>query len=211
MKRRTALVALLAVNALGACGKRPPRFQPLPPGSVALFLGDSLTAGTGSSAGEAFPAVVARQTGWQVINAGVPGDTSAGARERLPSLLAEHRPAVVVVTIGGNDFLRRLPLDETRANIDAMLSAIGAAGAVQVLVAVPQPSLLGAASGSLRDAPIYEQLASTHRAALLPDAIATVLGDASLKADPIHPNAAGQRRLAERLLSLLQDTRLLGS
>ena len=145
-----------------------------------------------------------------MINAGVPGDTSAGARERLPALLAEHRPAVVVVTIGGNDFLRTLPLEQTKANIDAMLSAVAAAGAVPVLVAVPQPSLLGAASGNLTDAPIYAQLAATHRAALLSDAIAGVLGDASLKSDSIHPNAVGQRRLADRLLALLRDTRLLG-
>ena len=210
MNRRRLVLALAAATALTGCGKRGPRFQPLPPGSVALFLGDSLTAGTGSSLAEAFPALVAQKTGWQVVNAGVPGDTSAGARERLPELLAEHRPAVVILTIGGNDFLRRLPLEQTRENIDAMLMSIGAAGAVPVLVAVPQPSLLGAAGGALRDAPIYEQLASTHRAAFLPDAIAAVLGDAALKSDPIHPNAAGQRRLADRLLSLLHDARLLG-
>jgi acyl-CoA thioesterase-1 len=208
MKRRALVLAFAAL--LVACGKSGPTFKPLPPGTVALFLGDSLTAGTGSSADQAFPALVAKQTGWQVINAGIPGDTSSGARERLPALLDEHRPAVVVVTIGGNDFLRKLPLDQTKANIDAMLAAIQAAGAVPVLVAIPQPSLLGAASGSLSDAPFYAQLASTHRAAFLPDAIATILGDANLKADPIHPNAAGQARLADRLLGMLRESRLLG-
>jgi len=209
VKRRALLFTLPAL--LASCGKSGPRFTPLPPGTVALFLGDSLTAGTGSSLDQAFPALVAKQTGWQVVNAGIPGDTSTGARERLPALLDEHRPAVVVVTIGGNDFLRQLPLEQTKANVDAMLAAIQAAGAVPVLVAIPQPSLLGAASGRLGDAPFYAQLASAHRAAFLPDAIATILGDASLKADPIHPNAAGQARLADRLLAMLRDARLLGS
>ena len=209
MKRRAFTLAVAALLA-AACSKSGPRFNPLPAGTVALFLGDSLTAGTGSSREQAFPALVAQQTGWNVINAGVPGDTSSGARDRLPGLLDEHRPAVVVVTIGGNDFLRKLPIEQTKANIDAMLAAIATAGAVPVLVAVPQPSLLGAASGSLSDAPLYAQLASTHRAAFLPEAIARILGDQSLKADPIHPNAAGQARLADRLLALLRDARLVG-
>jgi acyl-CoA thioesterase-1 len=209
VKRRRLLAGLL-LSLLAACGKRAARFSPLPPGTTALFLGDSLTAGTGSSAAEAFPSLIAAKTGWQVINAGVPGDTSAGARERLPELLAEHRPAVVILTIGGNDFLRKLPMEQTQANIAAMLASINAAGAIPVLVSVPQPSLLGAASGSLRDAPLYAELAGQHRAALLPDAIAAVLGDNRLKTDPVHPNADGQAQLAERLLALLREARLYG-
>jgi acyl-CoA hydrolase len=209
MTRRRLLAAGL-LGLVAACSKRGVRFAPLPAGTTALFVGDSLTAGTGSSEAEAFPSLIAAKTGWQVINAGVPGDTSEGARERLAALLAEHEPAVVILTIGGNDSLRRLPLEQTQANIGAMLATIRAAGAIPVLVSVPQPSLLGAAGGSLRDAPLYAELAGQHRAALLPDAIAAVLSDSRLKADAVHPNAAGQALLAERLLALLRDVRLYG-
>ncbi|HPK31451.1 MAG TPA: GDSL-type esterase/lipase family protein, partial [Ottowia sp.] len=136
--RRHCLQALGAAGALGlalalpGCGRERPRSRPVPAGAVVLALGDSLTWGTGAPPEASYPAVLARLTGWQVVNAGVPGDTSAQALARLPAMLAEHRPALVIVSIGGNDFLRRLPEADTRANVRAICEQTLKSGA-QVL------------------------------------------------------------------------------
>ncbi|MFX6601416.1 GDSL-type esterase/lipase family protein, partial [Acinetobacter baumannii] len=85
---------------------------------------------------------LAARTGWNVINAGVSGNTSAQALERLPALLQEHRPTLVIVSIGGNDFLRRLPLETTRTNLRRIGEQARASGAQVLLVAVPGLSLM---------------------------------------------------------------------
>lgn len=151
-----SLLALLLV--LGACSKTARKAQLVPAGSTVLALGDSLTYGTGASPDTAYPTVLAGLTGWQIVNAGVPGDTSAQALQRLPDLLAQHQPKLVIVSIGGNDFLRKLPEDETRAHISAICQQAQKSGAQVLLVAVPKPSI-AAALGQLSDHPLYADLA----------------------------------------------------
>ena len=123
-----------------------------------LALGDSLTSGVGASADAAYPTLLAARTGWNVINAGVSGNTSAQALERLPALLQEHRPALVIVSIGGNDFLRRLPLETTRTHLRRIGEQARASGAQVLLVAVPGLSLM-AAAGHLSDHDVYAETA----------------------------------------------------
>ena len=140
-RRRAALKALTCgavVLGLPGCGRKPLRGDPVPVGAVVLALGDSLTFGTGAAPESAYPAALAALTGWQVVNAGVPGDTAAQALERLPGLLQEHRPALVLLGIGGNDFLRRLPEADTRRHIQAACEQVRAAAAQVLLIAVPQ-------------------------------------------------------------------------
>ena len=91
--------------------------EAIPPGSVVLALGDSLTEGAGVSREEAWPYLLASRTGWIVINGGISGDTSEAALRRLPALLDPPTPALVLVTVGGNDMLRHLPQQETVANL----------------------------------------------------------------------------------------------
>src|SRR5574344_760634 len=117
LHRRHLLLASTAAIALAACGKRQPQAQALPAEATVLALGDSLTQGVGAKANEAWPSLLAERTGWDVINAGISGDTSAQALERLPDLLQEHAPALVVVSIGGNDFLRQMSAETAQANI----------------------------------------------------------------------------------------------
>lgn len=206
--RRRRLLVALAVAPLAACGRKTPRYPAIAAGSTVLALGDSLTYGTGAAAAAAYPARLAELTGWNVVNAGVPGNTSAQARERLPQLLAAHAPRLVLLSIGGNDLLRQVPEEQTRTHIAAMLGDVAATGAQAVLIAVPRPAVMAALLGSLDDHPLYEALATEHRVPLFASGWAKVLSDPRLKADRIHANAEGYERFARELHAFLRDSGL---
>ena len=197
-----SFLALLALLLAAACSQ--PKEQILPSGTKVLALGDSLTAPHGVASGEAWPALLAAQTGWIVVNAGVSGDTTAGALERLPALLEEYSPDLVMVTLGGNDMLRRLPQGQTVANLDRILALIKARGAKAVLLATPKPSIAGAVFNNLAPAEFYRPLAKDHHIPLIEDALADVLSDPQLKGDQLHPNAAGHAQLAKNILEALR-------
>lgn len=192
---RWAGVLCLAL-LLPACGVDP-SLSPLPPGARILAFGDSLTHGTGAGNGDSYPQVLAALSGREVIAAGVPGELSAQGLARLPEVLAETRPALVLLCHGGNDMLRRRPQARAAENISAMIALIRASGAEVVLIGVPQPSLL------LSAADFYTGIAEREAVVFEADALADILGDAGLKADPVHPNAEGYRELATRLHHLL--------
>jgi lysophospholipase L1-like esterase len=209
LKRRT-LLSIGAAWAVAGCGrKRSPPVQAVAAGSVVLALGDSITFGTGAAPEAAYPAQLAALTGWQVVNGGVPGDTAPQARERLPALLAEHRPALVIVSLGGNDFLRRLAEADTEAALRRIVAETRAAGAQVLLVAVPRPTLMAAVGTGLSDHPLYARLAGELGLPLHERGWSTVLGDERLKSDQIHANAAGYRAFAEGLVVTLRNVALL--
>ncbi|MFP5381161.1 MAG: GDSL-type esterase/lipase family protein [Gammaproteobacteria bacterium] len=193
------IVAWCALLLLAACD-RAPTLPRLGPQDVIVALGDSLTHGTGASADTAYPAVLASLTGRTVINAGVPGDTTASALDRLPDVLEEHRPRLVLLCLGGNDMLRQHPETATENNLRLLVRTIRASGAAVVLVAVPAPKLFGGAPG------FYARIADEMRLPLEDEVFNDVLKDNRLKADPIHANAAGYRVVAERLAELLRES-----
>ncbi len=195
---------LVLVLTLAACGKAE-KLPALLPGSVVLALGDSLTAGAGVTPEQAWPALLAQRTGWQVINGGVNGNTSGDALKRLPVLLDEHRPALVLVTLGGNDMLRRLPVQVLEENLARLVVKSKAEGAQVVMVATPQPSLAGAVLRNLSAPEFYGRVAGAQQVPLIEDAIAEVLSDPLLKGDQIHPNAEGHARLAGKIHEALRD------
>jgi acyl-CoA hydrolase len=202
------ILAVAAIALAGGCGEAP-RHAALSPGSVVLALGDSVTHGAGAGDGEDYPSQLAELTGWIVHNHGVSGDTSAGALARLDTALAETQPALAIVEIGGNDFLRRQPPAAVKENIRAILRRVKAAGIPAVLVATPAFSPLGAAVGRLADAPLYAELAEEEAVTLVPRVFADVLADPDLKADPIHPNADGYSVLAEGIAATLVEAGFL--
>ncbi|HNQ56868.1 MAG: arylesterase [Burkholderiales bacterium] len=199
--RRAFLLAAL-LSLLAACGGQ--RAEPLPPGSVVLALGDSLTAGYGLDPEQAWPALLAARTGWQIVNGGVSGDQTADALARLPALMDEHAPKLVLVTLGGNDMLRKLPEAQTRGNLARILALTGSRGAQPVLLATPRPSVAGVVFQRLSAAPFYAEIARERKVPLIEDAIAEVLSDPDLKLDQLHPNAEGQRVLADKLFDALR-------
>lgn len=206
-RRRT--LALLASVALAGCGPKPIKARPVPPGAVVLALGDSLTFGTGAPPQDAYPAELARLTGWDVLNAGVPGNTSAQARERLAALLETAGAQLLILSIGGNDFLRRLPEAETRAHVEAICDTTLARGLQVMLLAVPRPSL-GAAIGSLSDHPMFAEIASTRPIVLQRDGWSEVLSDPELRSDAIHANARGYAQQARNVVATARAAGLLG-
>lgn len=200
MNRRHFLQTTLALLALTACsGKKHAR---LSASSTILALGDSLTAGYGAEKGEDYPSQLAQITGWKIINGGISGDTSAQALARLPELM-QHNPDLVIVSIGGNDFLRKIPETETRANISAILKTVQAANRPAVLVAIPYFTA-AALVGSVSEHKLYDDLAAEFKVPLLKGAWADILGDKDLKSDAIHGNAAGYRQFAEEMADFLK-------
>jgi acyl-CoA thioesterase I len=198
------LIVLIAVLVLAvACSKV--KEEEIPSGSVVLALGDSLTEGAGVTPAEAWPNLLASRTGWAVINGGLSGDTSEGALKRLPSLLEQYSPVLVLVTLGGNDMLRHLPQAETIANLEKIIALIKARGAKPVLLATPQPSIAGAVFRNLSAADFYQQVADAQKIPLIKDAIADVISDPQLKGDPLHPNAAGHALLSEKIFTELKS------
>lgn len=206
LRRRALLLAATgaAIVLATACGRKPAKTQPIPSGATVLALGDSLTWGTGAGTQDAYPAVLQELTGWHVVNAGISGNTAAQALERLPGLMAEHDPALVILCIGGNDFLRRQSASATQATIRRTVQAIQAARVPVLLVAVPQFSVIAAAGGPLSDHPLYEELADELNVAVYSGGWSEVLGDARLRSDAVHANAAGYRRFAEGLAQRLR-------
>ncbi|BCB28013.1 arylesterase [Sulfurimicrobium lacus] len=200
---RHFIFLIVAIALVAACGKA--KEEALPPGSQVLALGDSLTAGNGVTPDEAWPSLLAKRTGWHVINGGVSGDTSADALQRLPALFDEHKPVLVLVTLGGNDMLRRLPREETVANLEKILAQIKAHGAKAVLLATPKPSAAAAAFRSLSAADFYQEVADAQHVPLIEDAVADVLSDPQMKGDSLHPNAAGHKILSEKIFDALKS------
>lgn len=185
----------LLLVTLAGCGRDKKTAQPVPPGSTVLALGDSLTFGTGASAETSYPTVLAGLTGWNVVNAGVSGDTSAQALARLPALLAEHQPKLVIVSIGGNDFLRKLPESDTRTHVHAICKQALAAGAQVLLVAVPRATV-AAALGQMTDHALYAEVAKDLKIPLQREAWGEVLAQPDLRADAVHANARGYAQFA---------------
>ncbi|WP_369774199.1 GDSL-type esterase/lipase family protein [Thioalkalivibrio sp. AKL19] len=201
-----ALFLVVLVALLAACGgSGPGDFDPLPRQATVLAFGDSVTHGTGAGGGEDFPTRLAAITGWTIINDGVPGDRANSARERLGPSLREHEPDLVLIWLGGNDFLRQREPTAVKEDLRALVGTVRDHGARPVLLGVPRASALGAATGRLRDDPIYRELAREEQVALIEGVLSGVLSERDLRADPVHPNARGYRRIASEIAEALDD------
>jgi lysophospholipase L1-like esterase len=196
--RRLAF-ALLIIAALAGCGERVPRIPAVAPNEVVVAFGDSLTYGTGAAESESYPAVLAQLIGRRVVRAGVPGEVTAQGLARLPQVIEEHRPALVIVCLGGNDLLRRVDEQQIRSNLRQIITTIRGRGISVVLVGVPRPALLTSA------ATFYGELAKEYGIPYEGKVLNDIMHQLDLKADTIHPNAKGYRRMAEAIAALLKQ------
>jgi acyl-CoA thioesterase-1 len=204
---RFLLAALLAV-ASAAGAQTAPASAP-----VLLVVGDSISAGYGLAPGEVWVSQLqdklrAEKLPHRVVNASISGDTMAGGRARLPALLKEHRPQVVVIELGGNDALRGQPLDATRANLDAMVAAAQAAMAKVLIVGMRIPPNYGPRYSRDFDA-LFADIAKARKAAFVPYLFEGFGEDMALfQPDRIHPTAQAQSKMLATVWPEL--SRLLG-
>lgn len=168
-----------------------------------VFLGDSLTAGYGLDESQAYPALIqAQMPSWKVVNAGVSGDTSAGALRRLAWVL-KAKPDVVFIALGANDGLRGLPVEQLAQNLTKIIAQVRAAGAKPVLAGMQLPANYGE-DFRTRFAAVYPDVAKETKVPLMPFLLAGVAMKPELnQADTVHPNAAGQQLVATAVLAFL--------
>lgn len=184
-----------------SCSDNQPTLKPLAADAVILAFGDSLTFGTGAnSKTESYPAVLQQLTGLTVINAGVPGEISEQGLARLPAILEQTKPDLVVLCHGGNDLIRQLGNDQLKSNLDQMISLIQQSGAEVMLIAVPRFSI------ALSVPDLYAELATTHNLPIDLTIIPEIERTPAIKSDTIHPNAEGYKLLAEHIHKLILST-----
>lgn len=200
MKKLIGLIALVLV----ACAEKYPPQPVIAQGATVLILGDSLSYGTGAKPEEAYPVLLEKATGWRIINAGIPGDTTSGGLQRLPSLLQMHQPKLLLVELGGNDLLRQVSPKLVEDNLKSIIAQAKGLGVPVALVAIPEISPLMAAVGNLSDHPLYAHVAEEMQVPLVSDVFSDVLSKRNLKADQIHPNAQGYAVVANGMQSTLK-------
>ena len=198
MKRQFAF--LLTAALLAGCGGAKTKLEKLYSGAVILAFGDSLTFGTGASRSESYPAVLERNIGRKVVNAGVPGETSGQGLDRLPGVLDEVKPKLLILCHGGNDFLRRLGDAQAASNVREMIRLARGKDIPVLLLATPKPGLPPSIPT------FYGEIATELAVPFEEGVIRTVLFDNRLKSDMVHPNGAGYARIADAVEKVLKKS-----
>ncbi|MFN3885014.1 MAG: arylesterase [Rhodocyclaceae bacterium] len=169
-----------------------------------LVFGDSLSAGYGMAREQSWPALLqtrlAREgQAWEVFNASISGETTAGGKSRLPAVLQRERPRVVILALGANDGLRGLPVGEMRANLAAMARQAKAAGAKVLLVGMKLPPNYGPEYTRAFNA-VFATVAKEEKTAYLPFLLEPIaLDDSAFQSDRLHPTAAAQPKILDHL------------
>ena len=198
MKMLAQLFAVVFASVLISACSKSPKVPPLANNDVVLAFGDSLTFGTGAAPAESYPAQLQTLIGRKVVNAGVPGETSADGLQRLPEVLEEIQPKLLILCHGGNDFLRKLNEATAATNVRAMIRIAKNKGISVVLIATPKPGL------SLTPPDFYADIAKEFSLPYNDDALKTTLRDNGLKSDLVHPNAKGYAQIAQSVAALLK-------
>lgn len=201
--RRKVLALLLgtvvAARAQAAATPRP----------TLLVVGDSLSAGYGLETGTGWVDLLRKRLekfkpGWDVVNASISGDTTAGGLARLPALLARDKPRVVIIELGGNDALRGLSLQQTQDNLSRMVALCKGAGARVLLVGMQIPPNYGPAY-TARFAAVFPAVAKAQNVALVPFLLSGVVAHPDwFQSDNIHPTAQAQPTMLQTVWPHLQ-------
>jgi acyl-CoA thioesterase-1 len=201
MKQRRSLsygILLWCCFCLISCSDSLPSLRPLATNAVILAFGDSLTFGTGANnQSESYPAVLQQLIGRTVINAGIPGEISQQGLLRLPTILEQTKPDLVVLCHGGNDLIRQLGNEQLKNNLEKMIRLIQNSGAEVLLIAVPRFSI------TLAVPELYTELATAYKLPIELTILPELERDSAMKSDTIHPNTMGYKLLAERISKLI--------
>ena len=194
---------LAGLYLLAACSDNQPALSRLSKDAIILAFGDSLTHGTGASLADSYPAVLEKLSGHKVINAGIAGELSEQGLKRLPGLLQQHAPEMLILCHAGNDILRKKDLDLAANNLAKMIALAQEKNIDVILIGVPKPGLF------LKSSKIYHAVAEQTGVLLLDDLLPEILSDASLKYDYVHPNEAGYRKMAQTLVQTMKEAHAL--
>lgn len=162
-------------------------------GKNIICFGDSLTLGYGVNPGEDYPASLAKMLDIPVVNTGIDGDTSIEAIKRIKTDILDKDPLLVIIEFGGNDFLRKIPLDETIKNVEKMIQEIESKGAMVAIVDISSTMLMSDYGRELR------RLSKKYNTIFIPRILSGILTNPSLKSDFIHPNAEGYKVVARKI------------
>ncbi len=199
MKKIIAILTMLIFAwLLSFASKQSSQITNYPSDGVSIVaFGDSLVEGVGATPGNDFPSVLGRLVGEPIINMGISGNTTKDGLMRVEEVNKEN-PKVVLVLFGGNDFLRKVPTEETFANLDGIISRLHNNGAVVVL--------LGVQGGIFSDQydEHFKKLAKEKRTLYVPNVLRGILGRSPLMSDALHPNDAGYKKIAEKIYPFLQ-------
>lgn len=162
-----------------------------------IAFGDSLVEGVGSTSGGGFVTLLEGGLDIEIANLGRSGDTTMTALARV-SRVTERKPALTIILLGGNDFLQRIPRENTVKNLENIITAIQASGSAVLLIGL-DAGIIGSDEGK-----IFEELALKYRTAYVPDVLDNIYGNKDLMADSLHPNDAGYELMASRILPVLK-------
>lgn len=197
VKRKTLYLILSSLLLLSGCAQREIKnIDSL--GENIVCFGDSLTTGEGAEPGNDYPSILAKQISLPVINAGKAGDTTYDALERLHYDVLEKKPLMVIIVLGGNDFLDKVPLKDTFRNLEVIVERVQDAGGIAVLAELHSRMILSAYSKG------YRRIARKHKAVLVPELLDGIINKPFLKSDYIHPNASGYQIMAARITRAIQ-------
>lgn len=200
MKYRLIITSLLVFLNLISCSDNISKLTPLSDNAIILSFGDSLTFGTGvNSNTQSYPAILSQLTGLKTVNAGIPDEVSGQGLKRLPQLLKNMKPSLVILCHGGNDILRRLSRQQLKTNLQKMIELIQNANIDVVLVAVPEFSF------TMTPPDLYEELAAQYNIPIETDILSSIERDPNMKSDQIHPNILGYKHMGESIYSLLKQ------
>ncbi len=193
------IIVIFISIVISSCSDKT-QLQPLAANATVLAFGDSLTYGTGTSRDKAYPAILETLIHRQVINAGIPGEISAKGLSRLPGLIKQYQPDLIILCHGGNDILGKLDITRTKHNIQQMISLAEQNNSQVLLIGVPEFGLF------LNASPIYQALADENNIPLENNTLGDILAKNSLKSDHIHPNTQGYQLVAEDIALLLKQS-----
>lgn len=193
------LVALAITLIFFSFIKKDFDIQTLHPQNSILAFGDSLTYGYNARSTESYPAVLSTMTGLNVINAGIPAETSKDGLRRLEKHLEDPSIKLMILCFGGNDMMQQISMTILKNNLKTMIQMAKAKGIDVLLISIPNLTLFGLSPLSL-----YEEIANEENVPLISGLLTEILSEPSLKSDQIHPNALGYRKMAEKIYGNLK-------
>lgn len=195
--RLTIVFSFILLTVITGCND--PKLNPIPKDGRILAFGDSLTAGYGVSKNQSYPAVLAKLSGLDVINAGISGETTTEGLARFESELEETSPSFIILMEGGNDILRGMSLEQCKENLASMIQIAQMKKIPVLLIGIPEKKLFS------NSAPLYQELADQFDLLFMDSIIGDLQRQPSLKSDYVHFNEEGYKKLAEEIFLELQN------